>query len=236
MANNFPSEAAFLDAARGLCTKVGQWQGQRDVLSSVQLRTELRKEAATLEMLLEYAEVFPAMLEHSIVEEVVRKSRSLYIFLENWYKLAKPAGLFTLLEQAWGAIELRLSATEALATILIPNIIPAPTAPPATPISSKSSEVVADADDDKGVHVTSMTSPTSSVIDAEHFNVMESSTCPETVKLSFDAIPNLDHNSPAYRQAEHLHKGKHPKMDKDEASHKRPRLVPPPNVLLSLGP
>ncbi|KAF8991429.1 hypothetical protein BDQ17DRAFT_1433091 [Cyathus striatus] len=222
MADNFPSEAAFLDAARGLRTK---------------------------EMLLEYAEVFPAMLEHSVVEEVVRKSHSLYIFLENKYKLAKPAGLFNLLEQTWGTIELRLSATEALATILIPDIIPAPMAPPATPvtsrhpISSKNSRVVADADDDNGVHVTSITSPTSSVIDAERFNAMEvddeakasSSTCPETVKLSFDAIPNLNHNSPAYCQAECLHKGKHPKTDKDEASRKHPCLVPPLSVLLSLS-
>ncbi|KAF8995616.1 hypothetical protein BDQ17DRAFT_1430225 [Cyathus striatus] len=237
MADNFPSEAAFLDTAHGLCMKVGQWQGQRDMLSSVQLHTELYKEAAMLKMLLEYAEVFPAMLEHSIVEEVVRKSRSLYIFLENRYKLAKPAGLFTLLEQAWGAIELRLSATEALAAILIPDIIPAPTAPPATPvtsrrpISSKSSGVVADVDDDKGVHVTSMTSPTSSVVDTEHFNAMEvddeAKASMKTVKLSFDAIPNLDRNSPAYRQAERLRKGKHPKTDKDEASRKHPRLVLP---------
>ncbi|KAF8993146.1 hypothetical protein BDQ17DRAFT_1331891 [Cyathus striatus] len=100
MANNLPSESAFLDAACGLYTKVGQWQGQRDALSSVQLHTKLCKEAATLEILLEYAEVFPAMLKHSIVEEVIRKSHSLYIFLENRYKLAKPASLFTLLEQA----------------------------------------------------------------------------------------------------------------------------------------
>ncbi|KAF8986672.1 hypothetical protein BDQ17DRAFT_1436130 [Cyathus striatus] len=143
MADNFPSEAAFLDAARGLCTKVGQWQDQWDALSSVQLRTKLHKEAATLEMLLEYTEV-----------------------------------------------SLPCSNTPSLRRLL--------------------------------------------------GKVIPFFYSPEMVKLSFDAIPNLNRNSPAYCQAERLRKGKHPKTTRMKLLASALAwcflsLVPPPNVSLSLG-